>query len=56
MQYLNEFDFGCALGTISAISEVLGERGHVQQNRLTMSAKEAAAYLDISEDTVVREK
>jgi len=28
--------------------------GRVQQNRLTMSPKEAAAYLDISEDTMVR--
>jgi excisionase family DNA binding protein len=26
----------------------------VQQDRLTMSPKEAAAYLEISEDTVVR--
>jgi len=28
--------------------------GHVQQDRLSMSPKEAAAYLEISEDTVVR--
>ncbi len=41
-------------GTIPHEPQESQKGGYVQQDRLTMSPKEAAAYLELSEDTVVR--